>query len=111
MRICVLGATDDVAAHLAKQLKQEGHHVVAIDVQPNKSMPAESFCNEFLTLDMRVNDNCLRAVEDCDWVFYWPCKYIDRCQRLFYNALHIFIIYIYILSLGLYPGKCIRQTW
>ena len=89
MRICVLGITDDVAAHLAKQLKQEGHHIVAIDVQPNKSMPAESYCSKFLTLDVRVKDNCLRAVKDCDWVFYWPCKYVGRCCRLLFGNVSI----------------------
>ena len=78
MRICVVGVADDVAAHLAKRLKQEGHHIIAIDVQPNKSMPSKTYCNEFRTLDVRLEDNCAYAVKDCDWVFSWPCKYADR---------------------------------
>ena len=78
MRVCVIGVTDDFAAHLARRLKQEGHHVVAIDMQANKSMPATAFCSQFMTLDLREKDNCARAVKDCDWVFSWPCKYADR---------------------------------
>jgi hypothetical protein len=32
-------------------------------------MATESFCDEFVNLDLRWPENCKKAVEGCDWCF------------------------------------------
>ena len=32
-------------------------------------MPTDSFCDEFVNLDLRWPENCKKAVEGCDWCF------------------------------------------
>ena len=39
LRICVTGAGGFIASHLAKRLKEEGHHVVGCDWKRNEHMP------------------------------------------------------------------------
>ena len=38
LRICVTGAGGFIASHLAKRLKEEGHHVVGCDWKRNEHM-------------------------------------------------------------------------
>jgi GDP-D-mannose 3',5'-epimerase len=39
LKICVTGAGGFIASHLAKRLKSEGHHIVAVDWKRNEHMP------------------------------------------------------------------------
>ena len=39
LKICVTGAGGFIASHLAKRLKEEGHHVVGCDWKRNEHMP------------------------------------------------------------------------
>ena len=39
LRICVTGAGGFIASHLAKRLKEEGHHVIGCDWKRNEHMP------------------------------------------------------------------------
>ena len=36
---------------------------------PHRYMPTDSFCDEFVNLDLRWPENCKKAVEGCDWCF------------------------------------------
>merc|ERR1719506_3176902 len=69
LKICVTGAGGFIASHLAKRLKEEGHHVRGVDWKENEYMAESDFCNEFLNRDLRFYDQCKDAVEGCDWVF------------------------------------------
>ena len=39
LKICITGAGGFIASHLAKRLKEEGHHVVGCDWKRNEHMP------------------------------------------------------------------------
>ena len=69
MKICVTGAGGFIASHLSKRLKEEGHFIRAVDWKENEYMPTDSFCDEFVNLDLRWPENCKKAVEGCDWCF------------------------------------------
>ena len=69
LRICVTGAGGFIASHLARRLKAEGHFVRAVDWKENEYMPTDSFCDEFVNLDLRWPENCAKAVEGFDWCF------------------------------------------
>ena len=69
LRICVTGAGGFIASHLARRLKAEGHFVRAVDWKENEYMPTETFCDEFVNLDLRWPENCEKAVQGFDWCF------------------------------------------
>jgi len=69
LRVCVTGAGGFIASHLARRLKAEGHFVRAVDWKENEYMPTDSFCDEFVNLDLRWPENCAKAVEGFDWCF------------------------------------------
>ena len=69
MKICVTGAGGFIASHLSKRLKEEGHFIRAVDWKENEYMAQDSFCDEFVNLDLRWPENCKKAVEGCDWCF------------------------------------------
>jgi len=69
MKILIAGGAGFIGSHTAKRLKQEGHHVVVADIADNLYMKVEDYCNEFHKLDLRFLENCLKASENCDWVF------------------------------------------
>ncbi len=39
LKICITGAGGFIASHLAKRLKEEGHHIVGCDWKRNEHMP------------------------------------------------------------------------
>jgi len=69
MKICVAGAGGFIGSHLAKRLKEEGNYIVAADWQRNPYFKEEQFCNEFVEVDLRKYEHCLKATEGCEWVF------------------------------------------
>jgi GDP-D-mannose 3',5'-epimerase len=69
LKIAVCGGGGFIGSHLAKRLHDEGHHVVVSDWKRNKYFEQKDFCSEFLHVDLRVLDNCIKATEGCDWVF------------------------------------------
>ena len=38
LRICITGAGGFIASHLARRLKNEGHHIIAVDWKRNEHM-------------------------------------------------------------------------
>ena len=69
MKVCVTGAGGFIAAHLAKRLKSMGHYVVAVDWKKQEFFEEEEFCNEFLLLDLRKLENCVKATDGCEEVY------------------------------------------
>ncbi|CAF1516946.1 unnamed protein product [Adineta ricciae] len=69
LKCLVGGGAGFIGSHLARRLKLEGHYVIVADWARNEYFIEDEFCNEFLHIDLRVLDNCLKASAGCDWVF------------------------------------------
>jgi len=69
MRVCIGGGAGFIGSHLAKRLKSEGHWVRIADWKHLEYFEEKDVCDEFLLVDLRHLDNCLKATKDCDWVF------------------------------------------
>jgi len=68
-KILVAGGGGFIGSWLAKRLKKEGHYLVVADVNRNQYFEEKDFCDEFMQVDLRIPENCLKATEGCDWVF------------------------------------------
>lgn len=68
-RMLVAGGTGFIGSHLARRLREDGHHVICADWKRNEYFQGNEFCDEFLHMDLRTLDNCLLASKGCDWVF------------------------------------------
>jgi len=90
MRICVTGAGGFIGSHTAKRLKEEGHYVIGVDWVENLYFKPEQFCNEFLLLDLRNYENCLKATKGCEWVFNFAA---DMGGMGFIQSNHSVILY------------------
>lgn len=67
-KVLVTGARGFIGSHLAKKLLEEGNFVRAVDIKWDGYMP-EPYYSEKLTLDLRKEENCLKAAKDMDYVF------------------------------------------
>ncbi len=56
----VCGAGGFIGGHLVKKLQREGYWVRGVDIKPHEWSPAAA--NEFLQLDLRVEENCQTAL-------------------------------------------------
>jgi GDP-D-mannose 3',5'-epimerase len=56
----VCGAGGFIGGHLVKKLKNEGFWVRAVDIKPHEWSPNSA--NEFLLLDLRLEENCRKAL-------------------------------------------------
>ena len=90
MKICVTGAGGFIGSHIAKRLKEEGHHVVAVDWKEQEHFDNEEFCHEFVLLDLRTLDNCIKACEGCDEVYHLAA---DMGGMGFIQSNHSVILY------------------
>jgi nucleoside-diphosphate-sugar epimerase len=64
----VTGAGGFIGHHLVRRLKQEGYWVRGVDIkEPEYSSKTEA--DEFLVLDLRTLENCLKATEGIDEVY------------------------------------------
>jgi len=68
-RVLVAGGGGFIGSHLAKRLKNEGNYVVVADWKDNEYFKHEEFCDEFLDLDLRTLDACMRACKDIEEVY------------------------------------------
>ncbi len=74
MKCLILGGTGFIGCNLAKKLKDEGHYVVVADVQDNKFMQPEEYCNELFEADLRDRRVVSHLMDHC--------KEYDECYQL-----------------------------
>ena len=67
-------------ASLIVDSHSQGHIVRAVDWKENEYMSQDEFCHEFLNLDLRTLDTCLKACEGMDW-----CFNLAVCNSLAHN--------------------------
>jgi GDP-D-mannose 3',5'-epimerase len=65
--VLVTGAGGFIGHHLTKQLKNEGYWVRGVDIKYPEY--EQSPADEFQILDLRVNENCIRAVRGVERVY------------------------------------------
>jgi GDP-D-mannose 3',5'-epimerase len=90
MKVLIGGGAGFIGSHMAKRLHSEGHHVVIADWKPLEYFKAEDICSEFLPLDLRNLENCIKATEGCDWVFNYAA---DMGGMGFIQSNHSVILY------------------
>jgi len=77
-RILITGGGGFIGSHLAKHLKRERDRqidqracwIVVADWRRNEYFTAAEYCDEFLELDLRSLENCLRATYGCEDVYH-----------------------------------------
>jgi len=67
IRVLVTGAGGFIGHHLIKYLKEHNYWVRGADVKEPEFEP--TFADEFMSLDLRRWENCLKATEDVDQVY------------------------------------------
>ncbi len=66
-RVLVTGAGGFIGHHLVRYLKKEGYWVRGVDIKKPEYAPTDA--DEFLLLDLRYLDNCLKATQGVDEVY------------------------------------------
>eukprot|EP00049_Salpingoeca_infusionum_P004155 m.75255 g.75255 ORF g.75255 m.75255 type:complete len:127 (-) comp12441_c0_seq2:3155-3535(-) len=69
-RVLVTGGGGFIGGHLCKQLQDQGHHVIAADIQLPEFRPPHTFCNEFVHVDLRDEATCVALCRDVHWIFH-----------------------------------------
>ncbi len=87
-RVLVTGAGGFIGSHLAAYLKEKGYWVRGVDIK-NTEFRA-SAADEFLLLDLRELDNCIKATEGIDEVYALAA---DMGGMGFISANHARILY------------------
>jgi nucleoside-diphosphate-sugar epimerase len=67
-RVLVTGAGGFIGHHLARFLKEKGYWVRGVDIKEPEYSPKDE-ADEFLVLDLKTLDNCLKATEGIDEVY------------------------------------------
>jgi len=68
-KIVIAGAGGFIAGHLVKEMISKGHNVRAIDIKPLNEWYQVSDEADNMVLDLRLKENCYRAVNGCNEVF------------------------------------------
>jgi len=68
-KIVVAGAGGFIGGHLVKELVKKGHSVRAVDIKPLNEWYQVSGETDNLVLDLRLKENCFRAVNGYNEVF------------------------------------------
>src|SRR4030042_6019627 len=68
-KIVVTGAGGFIGGHLVKELIRKGHSVRGVDIKQPDEWYQLSDEAENLVLDLRLRENCYKAVKDCNEAF------------------------------------------
>ena len=68
-KVCIGGGGGFIGSHLAKRMKAEGWYVICADWKDNEFMEPKEFCDEFMKLDLRRIENCIKCTAGCNQVF------------------------------------------
>lgn len=68
-KVCIAGGAGFIGSHLGKRLKADGYYVVAVDWNKPEFMSTSEFCHEFLQLDLRSIDHCVKATKGCTHIY------------------------------------------
>lgn len=68
-KIVVTGAGGFIGGHLARKLKEMGHHVRAVDIKPLTRWYQITPGVENLVLDLKIKENCYQALNGFEEVF------------------------------------------
>jgi nucleoside-diphosphate-sugar epimerase len=68
-KIVVAGAGGFIGGHLVKEIISKGNKVQAVDIKPLNEWYQVSEEADNLVLDLRLRENCFKAVNDCNEVF------------------------------------------
>jgi GDP-D-mannose 3',5'-epimerase len=88
--VLVAGGAGFIGSHLCRRLRSEGNWVVAADWATNLYFEEHEFCDEFVLLDLRSLENCIKATAGCEWVFNLAA---DMGGMGFIQANHSVILY------------------
>ena len=69
VKVLVTGAGGFIGSHLGNSLKQKGYWVRGVDIKAPTYMSEDEICHEFLMLDLRRWENCLKATSGIDEVY------------------------------------------
>jgi len=89
-KVLIAGGGGFIGSHLAKRLKSTGHHVRVADWQENVYFKQDEFCHEFLLLDLRDMNNCLKATAGIEDIY---CLAADMGGMGFIQSNHSTILY------------------
>jgi len=89
-RILVTGGGGFIGSHVAKRLKDEGHWIRIADWKLNEFFEEKDFCDQFLKVDLRDMEACLKSCEGVEWVF---CFAADMGGMGFIQSNHSTILY------------------
>ena len=67
MKVVVTGAGGFIGAHLCRYLKRKGHWVKAVDIKWDNYITG--YADQFVTIDLRNAEHCLRVVKGMDRVY------------------------------------------
>lgn len=75
MRVCVTGSAGMIGSHLVRSLCDEGHTVVAVDIEPLGAWQMiDGRAHNYELCDVSVFDNCVDVLRGCDQV--WSLAFI-----------------------------------
>lgn len=95
-RVLISGGSGFIGSHMARRLKSEGHWVRIVDWKRDHYFEDENeICDEFLLLDLRDLENCVKATEGCEWVFNFAA---DMGGMGFIQSNHSVILYNNIMT-------------
>jgi len=67
--VLVTGAGGFIGGHLVARLLEQGYRVRAVDIKPQWQWYQRFAKADNQTLDLKEKNNCIQAVNGCDWVY------------------------------------------
>ena len=74
MKILICGAGGFIGGHLTKNLMEEGHEIVCVDIKPFEYWFQFFEVNKNFSLDLQNYENCLKVTKNIDYVFNLACN-------------------------------------